>query len=145
MRELCLAGLLLTILAICSRQDLRDRRITLWPVLITISVAVVLRLTDGKTSGWLMLIDAAPGIGSFLLCRLRPTDFGEGDAWIVLTIGLFLGWQKTVTAVFLASLLAAGLGGAGLLMKRLRRDSGLPFVPFLLGGVLLVYGCHLWS
>ena len=84
---------------------------------------------------WLVRI-----IGAAILGR---EAMGFGDVTLMAMIGAFLGWQAGLLVFFLAPF--AGLV-LGLLVVLLRRDSEIPYGPFLcLGAVLvLVFWASLW-
>ncbi len=84
---------------------------------------------------WLVRI-----IGSAILKR---EAMGFGDVTLMAMIGAFLGWQAGLLVFFLAPFAGIVLG---LLVVLLRRDSEIPYGPFLcLGAVLvLVFWASLW-
>lgn len=62
---------------------------------------------------------------------------GYGDANIMAVVGAFLGWEKVLVTLFLASLIGATVGIALILTKRGRKERPIPFGPFLSIGALL--------
>ena len=68
---------------------------------------------------------------------LTEGKVGRGDGDMVLILGLFLGWRRCVVALCAACLLSALWAGIGLAAGRLKKDSKLPFAPFLLAAVAL--------
>ena len=62
---------------------------------------------------------------------------GFGDVKLNVFIGLILGWQGAIVAVFVANLLGTALVLPGLLSGRLSRTSRIPFGPFLIAGCII--------
>ncbi len=69
----------------------------------------------------------------------RGRWLGLGDAKLALGIGLFLGWPAALSAVTLGFWSGALVGLALLALKSYNLKSEVPFAPFLVFGVLLVY------
>jgi prepilin signal peptidase PulO-like enzyme (type II secretory pathway) len=74
---------------------------------------------------------------------LRREAMGFGDVTLMAMIGAFLGWQAGLLVFFLAPFAGIVLG---LLVVLLRRDSEIPYGPFLCLGALavLVFWASLW-
>lgn len=85
------------------------------------------------TNNYLILVPVLAGVGvSYLLFRLRV--FGGADSKSVMALSIALPYY---------SFLAIGIGGLaigllGLAPLKLKIKKGIPFIPFLLIGVLTV-------
>ena len=66
---------------------------------------------------------------------------GYGDFKLLAALGAWLGWQALPAVVLLASLAGAATGIALGARERGRRDTRLPFGPFLAGAGLLMLYC----
>jgi prepilin signal peptidase PulO-like enzyme (type II secretory pathway) len=90
------------------------------------------------------LIGAAIPLAFFSLQILisRGRWIGGGDLRLGAIMGLALGWEKTLVALLVAYVSGAIFGLTGLLLKKLSRQSAVPFGPFLAWGtvVALFYG-----
>lgn len=62
---------------------------------------------------------------------------GMGDAYLVILLGLVLGWPEILLALFLAFFLGAVYGIIMLTMKKKKMKSQVPFAPFLVLGTLI--------
>ena len=60
-----------------------------------------------------------------------------GDLYLVLPMGLILGWPAIFTAVFLGALLSALVGIGLLVTRRAGMRTYIPFGPFLVAGLVL--------
>ena len=96
------------------------------------------RLAEGRTGLWEIGISLLPGLLLWGCSLLTQGKVGRGDGDMVLILGLMLGWRKTAAALCAACLVSALWAGAGLAAGRLKRDSALPFAPFLLAAAVTV-------
>ena len=76
--------------------------------------------------------------GYLLLALLSPTGMGMGDVKLAAIVGCFAG-SLGVTAWLLAAIAGFVLGGVvatvGILAGRARRDTAIPFGPWMLAGL----------
>ncbi len=83
------------------------------------------------------LLGAGLGGGLLLLIAvLSRGGMGGGDVKVGLVMGLFLGWQEVLLALFLAVLAGAVAGLLLVLLGRRGRRDPLPFAPFLALGTM---------
>ncbi len=124
------------------------------PLLCTIWPQVIRR--DEFLTGWLLEVTGAAGSGHLagLVASLlgmgigagvilaagalgralfRKESMGFGDVKFVGMIGSFLGWQAALLAFFVACVLGAVMG---LLLLLRRRDTHIPFGPYLAVGAI---------
>lgn len=82
----------------------------------------------------LWLLDLIAIAGSY---ALGQTAMGSGDSKLAALMGAWLGWQNLLLGGFLACLVGAIAGGAGMALGLLNRRQPFPFGPFLaLGGFI---------
>lgn len=62
---------------------------------------------------------------------------GMGDAYLVILLGLILGWPQILLALMLAFALGALSGIILILLKKKKMGSQIPFAPFLILGSLI--------
>jgi leader peptidase (prepilin peptidase) / N-methyltransferase len=72
---------------------------------------------------------------------------GGGDIKVFGLIGLALGFEKFLLVFILSHLLAAFYILARKLLRRERMNgqTGIPFAPYILAGVILSYGLVAWN
>lgn len=74
----------------------------------------------------------------FLLSSLsREKWMGAGDAFLVILLGLVLGWPKILLGLFLAFAIGAIYGIIMIVLKRKKMESQVPFAPFLVIGTII--------
>jgi len=62
---------------------------------------------------------------------------GMGDAYLVILLGLILGWPEIILALFLSFAIGATYGIIMLAMKKKKMKSQVPFAPFLILGTFI--------
>lgn len=67
----------------------------------------------------------------------RGAWVGFGDVKLNVFIGLILGWQSALLAVFLANILGLLVVLPGLLLKKITPKSRIPFGPFLIAACII--------
>jgi leader peptidase (prepilin peptidase)/N-methyltransferase len=61
----------------------------------------------------------------------RKEVIGEGDVKLMLGIGAFVGTERALLSIFIASFLASVVGLILILFKKKSKEMYIPFVPFL--------------
>jgi prepilin signal peptidase PulO-like enzyme (type II secretory pathway) len=62
---------------------------------------------------------------------------GMGDVFLVILLGLIVGWPKIILALFLAFFIGAIYGIVLIVLKLKKLNSQVPFAPFLIGGTFI--------
>ncbi len=127
-------------LGICALFDGIKREVPLVVIWIGIMTACVLQIKGamGETSWPLVLLSMSPGICFWLLSFLTGEKVGYGDGWLLLMVGLFLGFEGCFLTLLLG-LVAESVAVLILLgLKKIKRDEEVAFAPFLLVGMGLV-------
>lgn len=62
---------------------------------------------------------------------------GDGDIFLAGFMGLFLGFPKIVVAFYVAFIVGAIIGGSLILLKKVKKNTPIPFGPFLIFGVVV--------
>lgn len=144
--NLCKVMVLLWMAAL-AREDARCGSIPAWLCGLGIAGGAAYRLWSVRDLLGLVawrevpLLAAAglmPGVLLLMLAFISRQQVGSGDGWTVLGLGLWLSPAAL-------ALLVAGAGAAGavaaavlLVLRKARFQRKIPFIPFLLGGYLLV-------
>lgn len=124
------AVLLHLILIVMSVIDLKYRIIPNKLVLVTLFLGVIL-LFAGDISAVSGIFGAIIGGGIMFLLALVPNALGGGDIKIVFALGLFLGINKILWAIFLAFSLSSVAALFLILFKIKGRKDYIPFGPFI--------------
>ncbi len=111
--------------------------------IIIIALGIVAIFFDQTTVWYDHLIGAVSGGVLFLIIYYlaiiiyKKEGMGFGDVKLVASIGLFLGWQKLILAIVIATVLASIILLAVKLVKSKGRDAEYPFGPFISAGVIV--------
>lgn len=129
------------LLAVCSYSDARKKTIPIY-LLIIFSVVVVFAAVLCRTvSVQMQVAGALLGVLLLVVSKCSKEAIGYGDSWIMLLLGIQMGCYRAVGVLFSASLLASVLSLFFLWKRRWKRNTTLPFVPFLtisyLGAMIL--------
>lgn len=124
-------------LAVCAVFDGLRRQIPLAVVWLGILTAVCLHIAGkmGDTGLLAVMLSLVPGAGFFLLSFLTGEKIGYGDGWVLLMIGLFLGIYRCFLVLLLGLVVESAVMILLLAIGKIKKDSEIPFSPFLLLGM----------
>ena len=84
------------------------------------------------------VIGAGVAVGFIgLVGLLIRAGVAMGDLYLVIPLGLLLGWEGVLPAIFVAALLSAATGLVLLATRRAGLKSYIPFGPFLVAGTVI--------
>lgn len=121
-----------------SATDLEQRRlphILLDPLIVAVLLFVPFNPAVRPLDAGIGAVVALAFLG--LTGLLVRGGIATGDLYLIVPIGLLLGWPTIFTAVFLGALLSAVVGGGLLLTRRAAMRTYIPFGPFLVAGLVL--------
>lgn len=142
-------GISIIILGICCYFDLKSKSIpnVIFLVVALVTLAdLIMQAVTGDISDIIInkVTGMLPGILLLILSRVTKEKVGQGDGTLLIILGFLMSFHDTVIilciGLFLQSLLASFL----LIIKRVDKQTQIPFVPFLLVGNIIVflYGNH---
>lgn len=115
-----------------------DGRVLLLGLLAGIAVTWQ-NLRQGRQDWYSVVLAVIPGLALFGLGKLAGEKLGEGDGVMTLVLGLLLGWEQCLAVLCAAGMFVAVFAGCGLAIGKLKRNSRIPFAPFLFGATILVW------
>lgn len=128
-----------------SIMDTRSKSVPAWMLWIgTASAAGVLLYEgiSGRLNGWQACRALMPGL-ILLAVAYATGKAGLADGVILMLLGIFMGYEGCVAASLGGLFLIALCSGVLLMMRRVKRDTRIPFVPFLAAAWLIVV-CGRW-
>lgn len=146
--ELIIAYLFTIILIIATISDLRYKIIPDQITYPTIIIFFVLRFWIHFLPTWHYLLGGLIGGGLlFLLSAASKGGMGGGDIKLFTLIGLVLGWQNTILALFISSLIGSIVGFSLMIIGKVKRKQFIPYGPFIAMGAYIAYffGNEIWS
>lgn len=129
--EICMT----VFLGINTWTDIRKKEICVPVLCIFLTGGIFLRVSEGTfwTEG---LISMGIGVVAAVISVLTRGEIGFGDGLLILAMGSVLK-SRELLGILLAALLLCGIySGLQLLVFKKKRDTEIPFAPFLLAGYL---------
>lgn len=133
-----------------SIQDIKHKSLGNRGLLAGCGLVLLLLITDGVYDGvaaqfllseggvpWRKVWGVLPGVGLLVLSRVMNGSIGKGDGYLLCISGLALGLRMNLSLLFYALFFAGGVSAILLVLKKVKKDTTFPFVPFLLGGYLM--------
>lgn len=121
-------------LLICTVIDIKTRKLPVWFMVVGTILAVIFRFLNWGQDTIVWMGGILIGVAFLLLSKYTKEEFGYGDSWMILILGISLGlWDVLL-------LLSIALTCSGLLALVLLKGEGwsrkvsFPFVPFLMLG-----------
>lgn len=77
----------------------------------------------------------------------KKKGFGMGDIKLAPALGLLLGWQRSIVAIFISFIVGGIFSAVLLIMRKKKMGQTVPFGPFLVFGaaVGLLWGARIWQ
>ena len=126
-------GVMMGFIWVCALFDLKMREIPIW-VLLLFSGATVVSTLFGGQEVRTIVIGFFIGCFFLVLSKVTKEAMGYGDSWIITLLGIYLGAEKLLWTLFIASFLAALASLYQMWKQNWDRTGSLPFVPFLAVG-----------
>lgn len=125
-------------LIVISFIDIDTKTIPNGLVIYLLAVGVLNCITDNTSPFYAKLIGVlACGIPLLIIALVSRGGMGDGDVKFAFASGLFLGWQNSLLALFIAFVTGAIFSIIYMLITKRGRKSPIPFAPFLSVGMLL--------
>ncbi|GAB4074987.1 A24 family peptidase [Barrientosiimonas marina] len=138
--ELPVALLTVTLLLIVFVSDIRYMLIPNRLLGFFLPFLVITRVIQPLDPWWSSAVGALMGVIIIaLIILISRGGMGGGDMKLFALLGIVLGFQKTLLALLLSSVIGALIGGVLLGLKRINRKQPIPFGPFIVMGSLISY------
>jgi prepilin signal peptidase PulO-like enzyme (type II secretory pathway) len=129
--------LVLALLLMLSATDLEQRRLPHLLLDPLIAICAIFAFVNPALS----LLDAAIGAGAAVallgvLGLIIRSGVALGDLYLIVPLGLLLGWPAIFSAIFVAALLVSASSLVLLASRRVGMKSYVPFGPFLVMGTV---------
>ena len=129
-------GIILGFLIYCGMSDWKTKELPVnILVLFSISTGILTLICQEETLG-MRIGGAAVGLLFFFISKATREALGYGDSWIVLLLGVYLGAEKLLWLLLIASFLAGLCALFQMGKNKWKREATMPFVPFLAIGYL---------
>ena len=131
--------LVFVLLIPCTITDIKKRQVNVIWILLCGMIGLILFLWEH--SFYLQLfIHVLPGFILIIISKVSKGGIGMGDCYIVLAMGLIIGWNYTIFCLFIA-LVGSSITSIIRMIKKGKKE--IAFVPYLL--VSSVITCVLYQ
>src|SRR5574344_1495032 len=118
-------------LLICSIEDIRTHKVN---IILPLTVGLFsLLMCDSLIMCFISLI---PGLTLIITAKFI-NGIGEGDGYVILSLGMIAGIDDTLTTLFLSILSASAYAGYLAIVRKTCRNKEFAFVPFIGVGYLI--------
>lgn len=124
-------GIVLLLLVLCSISDWKRKSIPAMLLVVFSVVVCVFSLVCDNVSLRLRIGGFFIGLLFLLISKVTKEAMGYGDSWLILLLGVYMGYLRAIGVLFVASMIAGILSLFFLWRFHWRRTATLPFVPFL--------------
>ena len=130
-------GIASIILIIESISDLKKRKINMIFLAIGIIAGVAMLIYEFGRVWQSALGGLAVGMAIILVAQITDEKIGYGDGILIACLGLILGGRYTVTMILFGCLACCLVSMILLACGKAGKQTKLPFVPFLIPGVVV--------
>ncbi len=116
-------------------NDIRKNQVSLISLIIYFSGAFAWSIAAYGFDPERIIIGAMPAVILFAIKKLTGLGIGAGDIAVFGIAGVTIGFEKSVTAMFIASVVCALYCLIRMLMKKADRKTRFAFIPFMGIGV----------
>lgn len=107
-------------------------------LLILFSIWTIYFATYEKAIFGLLLGFGVPYLIAYIFEKLAKKDgLGMGDVKLFAVLGIFFGPQEIMNILFISSLLGSVIGIILILIKKMDRNQGIPFGPYIIAAALI--------
>lgn len=131
-------GAVLIFLSICTIFDIRKKEIPLILAGVGMAAAVgftIWRIGNGTIFAVQILLSLLPGLFFLLVSWCTKEKVGYGDGILLLITGLMVGFYLCLTGLCISLFLSVFFGVLLLFLHKAKKNSRIPFVPFLTMGM----------
>lgn len=120
-----------------SAADMWMRKLPVWALAAGGAAAGAFRIYDSRIPVILVAAGAAVGVVFLAVSKVTEEGFGYGDSLLILIMGIYLGFWNLLGILLGAFFLSALFAVIALLSHRFSRNTGYPFVPFLMASYMI--------
>ncbi len=130
---------LIGFLAYFSYEDIRERKISNKMVAVMAAVGLILAVITMSPDIIIksIICGGAAGALAFLTELLSHGGLGRGDVLVIAALGVYIGDFSILIIIFISLIVLCLFCIAGMLLKKINMKSKLPYIPFLLIGVII--------
>ena len=123
---------------VCSYEDLRKKEVALWKIGccgVASLFRIGMEIVGGNADYIAFLLSLLPGAVLLGISFVTREGIGYGDGLLMLSIGPAVGLRSLAAGMFVAFFVSSIFSAALLLIKKVKRNYRIPFIPFLTIGL----------
>lgn len=125
----------MTFLGICAVFDIWKKEIPILLIGVFAAISLISAVIIQEWDWHIFLYSLIPGAAMLGLSSCTRESIGYGDGFVVLIMGIFLGFAKCISVVLLALFLSAIFNLVLLAFRKVNGKSQMPFTPFIAIGL----------
>lgn len=129
--------LIVITLSICGVFDIKYKMIPISVILLFGAVSILFFILIYRDVWINHLEGACVGILILVVSKVTKGSIGEGDALLLIFLGLLLGLREVGLILIIAVTLGAVWSGILIVFRKANRKTAFPFVPFLLTSYII--------
>lgn len=129
----------LVILIVMAVRDIKSRNVPVWILGVSMIIMICYvgyQIITGNINYCLTFAGGIVGVFFLIMSKITEEAVGYGDSFVVLFLGIILGFWNILFVLSSAFLLLLCVTIPLLWKKKMSRKVALPFLPFLAGGYL---------
>lgn len=134
-------SIMLIFLGISAVWDIRVKKVPSGYLLAGTAGVVVYQAFTEQQEWHLWVLGMGIGCMFLMLSKYTEEGIGYGDSWMILNLGIFLGFWRLSVALILTFLILASVAAIGSCCRKMNRKTRIAFLPFLTIGYV---GALLW-
>ena len=130
----------LIMLIFCSYTDIKERNIYILPVFVTGIIGIILSMIEmmkepvnmynGLMFEWI-ISPFVIGVIAVVTAYASKGNIGEGDGYVIATIGFVLGFHMQIVVIFIAAFVGAAVSGIILMATAFGRVYSIRSIPYV--------------
>lgn len=129
---------ILTFLMVCAVTDLKEQKIFSVFCFANSVIALIIHLLMKDILWTNILFGMILGAAFYVISIFTKEAIGKGDAIVVFTLGCIIGIEQVIKVLILSFFSCSIFSVLGMITKKCRLKTRIPFVPFILLGELIV-------
>ena len=121
-----------------SLFDIKTKRLPDVSLILGLVASVLVRIAFTGQSFSSYAAAAVVGIIFVIISYLTNEKIGYGDSFVILSIGILVGLENLLFILFTAFVMASFFGMVILVSNNFRKDTGIPFVPFIFAAFIML-------
>jgi len=134
--------ILLLMLALAAQEDVRTGKISMGPPAVGAVLCIAFQIAAGEFRPADAALGAGVGLMLLLIGYASRQAVGYGDGLMFTATGCCLGSVDNVVLLLCSLLMCSAYSIVMLVSRRKKRNDRIVFVPFVLGGFVLLTGVY---